>query len=118
MRSLLPIFLLTALPLAAVADDWPQWLGSKRDGVLREQGLIEQFPKDGLKRVWANLIGPGYSGPAVSEGRLFVMDRQLGQDQKNPDSGFAKPEIKGGERILCLDADTGKELWTHSYDRD
>ena len=33
-----------ALPLlaaAALADDWPQWLGPQRDGVWRETGLAE-----------------------------------------------------------------------------
>jgi len=110
-----PILLLM-LPHFASADDWPQWLGPKRDGVLRETDLVQTFPEKGLKRLWANLIGPGYSGPAVADGRLFVMDRELAKDAKNPASGFQKPEVLGQERILCYDANTGKELWTHSYD--
>jgi len=112
--SLLLLFF--SLPQFASADDWPQWLGPKRDGVLRETGLVESFPEKGLKRVWANLIGQGYSGPAIADGRLFVMDRELAKDAKLPASGFQKPEVGGKERILCVDANTGKEIWTHSYD--
>ena len=58
------------------ADDWPQWLGENRDGVWRETGIVESFPEAGLPDVWRQAIGGGYSGPAVSEGRLFVMDRR------------------------------------------
>ena len=34
------------------ADDWPQWLGSDRDGVWREKGLLDSFPKGGPKVLW------------------------------------------------------------------
>ncbi len=27
------------------ADDWPQWLGPKRDSVWRESGIVEIFPE-------------------------------------------------------------------------
>ena len=39
------MLLLAAAP--AAADDWPQWLGPKRDGVWREQGILEKFPAKG-----------------------------------------------------------------------
>ncbi len=32
---------------AARADDWPQWLGPKRDGVWRETGILAKFPAGG-----------------------------------------------------------------------
>ena len=39
--------LLTVLIVSPLrADDWPQWLGPKGDGVWRETGLVGQFPKD------------------------------------------------------------------------
>ena len=55
---------------AARADDWPQWLGPKRDGIWRETGLLEQFPKDGPRVLWREKIGPGYTGPAVAGNRV------------------------------------------------
>jgi len=88
---------------AARADDWPQWRGPKRDGVWRETGVLEKFPADGLKILWRKDISAGYCGPTVADGRVYVMDR--------PDT----PEQQS-ERIHCLDAKTGKPIWSHKYD--
>src|SRR5258708_7159303 len=74
--------------LAARADDWPQWLGPKRDGVWRETGILEKFPKGGPKVLWRAPIGGGYSGPAVAGSRVYITDRVLAADAKNPNSGF------------------------------
>src|SRR4051812_31320539 len=53
---------------AARADDWPQWLGPKRDGVWRETGLLDKFPEKGPKLRWRADLAHGYSGPAVAQG--------------------------------------------------
>ena len=98
------------------ADDWPQWLGPKRDGVWRETGILEKFPKGGPKVLWRTPIGGGYAGPAVSGDRVFVTDRQLAPGTNNPTSGFDKNEIPGKERVLCLDDATGQVVWQHEYD--
>lgn len=91
----------SVVPSRSVADDWPQWGGPARDCVWHEDGIVEKFPKDGLlPRVWSVPVAEGYSGPAVADGRVFVTDRVA-------DGEF--------ERILCFDAETGKELWTHKY---
>jgi outer membrane protein assembly factor BamB len=103
-------------PLLARADDWPQWLGPKRDGVWRETGILDKFPKGGPKVLWRVRIGAGYAGPAVANGRVYVIDHQLAKGAKYPTSGFSGPEVKGKERVLCLDAKTHKELWTFDYD--
>src|SRR5947199_5459965 len=84
----------------ARADDWPQWLGPKRDGVWRETGILEKFPKTGPKVLWRTAIGGGYAGPAVSGDRVVVTDRQLAGDANNPASGFTKNQIPGKERVL------------------
>src|SRR5262245_7791345 len=87
------------------ADDWPQWQGPKRDGVWRESGLLEKFPQAGLKTLWRKPIGPGFTGPAVADGRLYVMDREGEQLPKGKEG--AKTPLGGKERILCLDANDG-----------
>src|SRR5579859_5151986 len=107
---------LSLLAGSAKADDWPQWLGPKRDGVWRETGILEKFPKDGPKVRWRTAIGMGYAGPAVAEGRVFVFDRVLGRDAKNPDDPFSKNKIACKERILCLNENDGSEIWKHEYD--
>lgn len=96
------------------ADDWPQWMGPTRDGVYREAGIVTSIPKTGLPIKWRTPIAGGYSGPAVVGKRVFVTDyrRTEGEMIEAPD---AKPLQKGFERIHCLDADTGQEIWKYEY---
>lgn len=86
----------------ATADDWPQWGGPQRDLVWRETGIVGQFPDSNvLPRAWATPISEGYGGPSVADGRVYVMDR------------VRKDYL---ERVLCLDAATGKIIWHHDYE--
>lgn len=127
MRRCLCLFALLAFSASLFADDWPQWLGPKRDGFWRETGILAKFPSGGPKVLWRQPIGPGYTGPAVADGRVFVMDRvrKLGEDgkplapirpPKRDDGQPALPMILGSERVLCLNAPDGKALWTHEYE--
>ena len=101
--------ILVAAALAAAArelraDDWPQWGGPQRDLVWRETGIVRKLPTDGLlPRVWSTPLGEGYAGPAVAAGKVYVPDLV---DRQNRSAT---------ERVLCLDAATGKGLWVHSY---
>ncbi len=94
--------LLGAIPADLSAGDWPQWRGEKRDGIWREQGLIESFPEDGLARAWAFEVGPGYCGPTVAGDRVYLMDRGI------------DPAVEM-ERVLCVDRVTGEEVWSFAY---
>src|SRR5439155_27063490 len=105
---------------AALADDWPQWLGPQRDGVWRESGILDKFPKGGPKQLWKVPIGGGYAGPAVVGDRVFVTDRQLAPGNKPPDvkaGGDPRKGIgEGTERILRLSAKDGKPPRKPEYD--
>src|SRR6185437_12478903 len=72
MRFLFP--LLTGLLLAplAAADDWPQWLGPRRDGQWREAGILDKFPAGGPKVLWRKPCGTGYSSPSVAGGKVYL----------------------------------------------
>jgi outer membrane protein assembly factor BamB len=98
----------------AVADDWPQWLGPGRDSTWRESGIITDFPADGPKVRWRTSIASGYSGPAVAGGKVFVMDF-VATGGRNTLDFNNRDQRQGTERILCLDAVSGKQLWSHSY---
>ncbi|MEX2112035.1 MAG: PQQ-binding-like beta-propeller repeat protein [Pirellulales bacterium] len=89
-------------PSQSIADEWPQWRGPQRDGVWREEGLLDKFAADEIKITWRQPISSGYSGPTVSGGRVFVTDRIV--------------EPKQIERVLAFDEKTGQPLWTHTYD--
>ncbi|MCB9769543.1 MAG: PQQ-like beta-propeller repeat protein [Candidatus Omnitrophica bacterium] len=94
--------ILGLLSIAAAASDWPQWRGPNRDGVWPENGIVKEFEEDQLPLKWSVPIGPGYNGPTVAEGRVYVMDRQT-----------QPTEI---ERVHCLDWETGKSIWSTSYE--
>ena len=95
---------LLCLTTVVSADDWPQWRGVNRDAKLSPAEQVATLPTRIVKRKWSVELGAGYSGPTVADGRVYVTDR-------GPDS--VDKEI---ERILCFDADTGKEIWKHQYD--
>ena len=94
------------LSQAAVAEDWPQWRGADRLGIWHEEGVLEKFPDNGLEMSWRVPLGSGYAGPAVANGRVFVLD-------------WAKKEgtrtMEGTERLLVVDEESGKTLWEHSW---
>lgn len=112
------IVALTLPGLRTGADDWPQWLGPQRDGVWRETGIVEAFPPDGLPVLWRVAVGSGYSGPAVSDGRVYLTDRHLAPDATNPSNPFSRGRIPGTESVLCLDEQSGVLLWKHTYSCD
>ncbi len=117
-RSFLVLLVAVGLSSAAIlkAADWPQWLGPERDSVWREDGIVSKFPPGGPPVVWRAEIGPGYSGPSVAQGRVFVLDRQVSTNAANPKDPFARGSIPGVERVTCLDAANGKQLWRFQYD--
>ena len=68
--------------LAASAADWPQWRGPDRDGISKETGLLQAWPKDGPKLLWqVNDAGEGYSTPAVKGNRLYVLGSKGMEDE-------------------------------------
>lgn len=108
---------LSALAGPVFADDWPQWMGPRRDGVWREQGIVEKFPEGGAKVKWKVPIGAGYAGPAVAGGKVFVMDRVVKPDAPKPKNAFDREvTVPGVERIVCVNEADGKVLWTAEYD--
>ncbi len=102
-----------ALAGEARADDWPQWMGPKRDNIWREEGIVDVFPSSGPKLVWKTPVAWGYSGPAVSGGKVFVTDYE--SDANLKDGNFSRKAFKGTERILCLNEADGKVRWMHKY---
>jgi outer membrane protein assembly factor BamB len=115
-RSLLAFLIVFIATSSSPAIDWPQWLGPKRDGIWREKGLLERFPSGGPKVVWRMPIGTGYCGPAVADGRIYVMDRQRARDASGKLLRSTRQGILGNEEVLCLNAGDGKTIWKYTYD--
>ena len=100
------IWLLFILAAGVSAEDWPEWRGKGRLGVWNETGVLEKFPDTGLRVEWRVPVHDGFSGPAVSNGRIYLTDF------------FPAARLKGRERLLCLEEKTGKVLWTREWDAD
>jgi outer membrane protein assembly factor BamB len=98
------------------AEDWPQWLGPRRDAIWRESGILEKFPTNGPPVRWHAKIGAGYAGPSVAKGRVYVADRQLAAGVRNPADPFDRGVVRGFERVLCLDEADGQVLWKYEYE--
>lgn len=84
----------------ALADDWPQFLGPRRDARSAETGLARSWPAGGPKVLWRVPLGCGFGGPAVKAGKVYLLDRV--DDQRDV--------------LRCMDLATGRELWTFDYD--
>ena len=87
-------------PMPDAGEDWPRWRGPRGNGTWRAPKLPATWPAEGLQQAWRREIGGGYGGVAVSDGRVFVMDRHR--------------ESEDVERVLCFSADDGESLWWHS----
>ena len=94
------VILLMLLPGAAAAGDWPCLQGPDQSGISHEEGLARQWPATGPPVRWARSLGQGFSGPAVRDRRVFVLDRV--DDEKDV--------------LRCLDLDSGEQLWESAND--
>lgn len=115
LPSLLVLLALLSHAAPCYCEDWPQWLGSQRDGVWRENGLLESLPPSGLPILWKAKCGGGYAGPAVAGGKVFLPYRILDPGAADPSNPFQKTKSTGKECIECFDENTGKTLWEFQY---
>lgn len=103
-KGLVAACLLIAWASSLRADDWPQWRGNGRLAVWNESGLLDRFPEAGLHVTWRVPVHAGYSGPAVAGGRVFVTDARRTSGSRVI------------ERVLALDEQTGKLLWSKEWE--
>ena len=78
------------------AGDWAEFRGPKRDGVVRG-ATLDPDTFASAKQIWKAPIGPGWGSFAVAGDRLYTIE-QVG-DQ---------------EAVVCLDANTGKQVGERS----
>lgn len=116
-KSILTLVLFSSLFVnLLIADDWPQWQGPSRDGRYSEDGIADIIPDTGFKVQWRVPVSLGYSGPAVADGRVFLMDYVKASGESTNQPG-GRDALTGTERIIAFEAKTGKELWKVEYER-
>jgi outer membrane protein assembly factor BamB len=81
----------------ALAQDWTQWRGPSRDGMIPSALVPPHWPA-GATRGWAVEIGEGYSSPVVANGRAFIHSRH-------------DPE----EIVTAIDVASGHVAWQRKY---
>lgn len=81
------------------AQDWPRFLGPNGNSTSPQKGLLRSWPAEGPQVLWTTNVGPGYGGPVIKEGKVYLLDR----------------DDKTGDIMRCFDFNTGKELWKFSY---
>jgi outer membrane protein assembly factor BamB len=102
MRSLAKLGMLTlglSIP-GAFAADWPSAYGPRRDNTSEQKGLLRTWPQEGPKSLWTVSVGAGFGGPAVRDGKVYLLDR----------------DEKVGDSLRVFDLSSGKELWSFAYD--
>jgi outer membrane protein assembly factor BamB len=80
-RWLPPVLGVAFLSVLAAAD-WPQWRGPERNGISKETGLLQDWPKAGPRLAWqVKDIGYGYSTPAVVGPYLYLISNKDKEDE-------------------------------------
>lgn len=95
-RLALACFFALAIP-SARADDWPTWRGLERNGIITEDSGWRSGAWK-LKQAWRRNFGEGSTSPIVVADRLYTMGWKNQRDH-----------------LYCVDAATGKDIWTVSY---
>jgi len=94
-----------AIPAAAPARDWPDWRGPNENRhVGDDKPLVTSFdPEKDSNVLWKSDEAGGISTPVIMSGKLFTLVRhQPGTHQE-------------AEKVVCLDAVTGKKLWENIF---
>ena len=88
-----------AFDLTTRAADWPSWRGPEGNGISKETTWSSDWGSNGPAKVWTTNVGVGFSTVAVAADRVFTAGWADGQDT-----------------VRCLEAATGKVVWSHSYE--
>lgn len=99
-RLSLLLLVLSWSSLSALAQDWAQWRGPQRDGIVTTFKSPKAWP-DTLKLKWKVPVGTGHSSPVLVGNRVYLLARQDEQ-----------------EVIASYDLKSGKQVWRHSYAAD
>jgi outer membrane protein assembly factor BamB len=84
-------------PSNLFSQDWPQFRGPGRDSKVMGFKAPKAWPKE-LKQVWKVNVGFGDASPILSGKKIYLSTRQ-----------------EANEVIICLDSETGKEIWRSPY---
>jgi len=80
---------------------WEGFRGPDRTGsIIQPTTLARAWDATGPRQLWGVDLGEGYAGPAVLNGRVYVMD-------------YDQPKRR--DTLRCLSLADGKEIWRFAY---
>ncbi|MCP4710225.1 MAG: PQQ-binding-like beta-propeller repeat protein, partial [Planctomycetes bacterium] len=80
---------------------WPRFRGSNFDNISPEQTkLADNWDESGPDILWSVDLGEGHAAPAVSNGRVYLLDYD---------------EEKKADALRCFSLADGKEIWRRWY---
>jgi outer membrane protein assembly factor BamB len=86
---------------AVIPGDWPRFRGADLDNISKDATpLAETWDTSGPAIIWRTSLGEGYAGPAVHNGRVYILDYN---------------ERKKADALRCFSLSSGKELWRRWY---
>lgn len=84
-----------------IPGEWPRFRGANFDNINRDTTpLAESWDSAGPPVVWKVSLGEGYSGPAVKNGRVYLLDYN---------------ERRKADVLRCFSLKSGTELWRRWY---
>jgi outer membrane protein assembly factor BamB len=86
---------------SAITNAWPRFRGVSYDNISRETiPLADSWEDAGPPVLWSLALGEGYAGPAVANGRVYLLDYD--EEQK-------------ADALRCFSLDDGAEIWRRWY---
>lgn len=80
---------------------WPRFRGAGFNNISLDNGsILENWPPAGPPVLWTVKLSEGHSGPAVLNGRVFIMDYD---------------EAREGDVLRCFSFENGREIWRRWY---
>jgi outer membrane protein assembly factor BamB len=87
-----------------IAGSWPRFRGEDYDNINKDNTpLAETWDTTGPPVVWQTALGEGYAGPAIKNGRVYILDYN---------------EKKKADMLRCFSLKSGTELWRRWYNVD
>jgi outer membrane protein assembly factor BamB len=77
---------------------WPGFRGPNRDSHYDDKPILTNWPSSGLKLLWRQPIGGGYSSFAIAHGWAFTIEQR-----------------RDSEVAVAYDFNTGREVWTCAW---
>ncbi|MGH1362300.1 MAG: PQQ-binding-like beta-propeller repeat protein [Calditrichia bacterium] len=99
LNRILAFLLLVACSMTVTAEDWPKFLGPNGNAIGDNTPLNVNWGEEGPKVLWETEVGAGYAGPAVVDGKVYLLDRVSGEK----------------DVLRSIDLKTGKDVWSIDF---